>query len=717
MSRSLPLYILATAVAITLSADASAQLFYSHTSGSPDGDGFIWDESPQGGLNNLSDGNQFDTPDGVSYNNFTGNDTFFDDNYQAAGNAPNINGDAWWGNPIDNDAFPQANIHFFNSPFGGAQSLDFDFAWAIAGEDAPDFLELEIYDYEGGIEGEDLFTYVYVELDQVWNAGGTFGGFDGRSGTVFLDIFDLTDENTGEPFTEIEDVLITVADVANEGGTGEFAIDNVSIDGGVGGGSEVIFTGNGGSIIFENGTTLTSNYLRKAGTATFSTIEVTNVGTENTTFSTTFDSINGLTPGTPDSGKFVAASSNAFTNSPIGSVDQNSPSGHYSLDVNLFNDTNPSDPINFLTARIGLHDAPSLGGAQNVDVSAGEQVTLSNAAAPAGGLRAGVEITSTLFSGGFAVLDGVTAGAQVLPDESISSTNITFDRYGKLNGTYNGTITVNMEMKSQLGFFLSDAETLDRVYNLSFDLDTTNIDTVNFAASEEFGPRKIGVNNATMAATILDGTSSAAQTVVMTPGGNPEFGELDPSADLAGDPVDVSFSAPGDLYVLQYTYDEGNLPGGLNETDILPLAYETGQQDWINALGLNSDGGAGETFFLGSFADFLLGTDGTLDPADLSAYGVDVANNMAWVVLDYDSLFGFGRFAGAPTPGDFNNDGEVNGLDFMAWQRNPAIGDLADWQANYGQPLAGAESVPEPSSAVLLVLGAFIFYRGSMPRR
>jgi hypothetical protein len=58
--------------------------------------------------------------------------------------------------------------------------------------------------------------------------------------------------------------------------------------------------------------------------------------------------------------------------------------------------------------------------------------------------------------------------------------------------------------------------------------------------------------------------------------------------------------------------------------------------------------------------------------------------------------------------GDFDFDGDVDGRDFLAWQRNPSIGSLADWQANYGGsgPLAAASAaVPEPASLALLLLG------------
>jgi T5SS/PEP-CTERM-associated repeat protein len=55
-------------------------------------------------------------------------------------------------------------------------------------------------------------------------------------------------------------------------------------------------------------------------------------------------------------------------------------------------------------------------------------------------------------------------------------------------------------------------------------------------------------------------------------------------------------------------------------------------------------------------------------------------------------------------PGDFNHDGNIDGRDFLAWQRDPGIGDLADWQANYGAPGNSSNlfAVPEPSCIAML---------------
>jgi hypothetical protein len=57
------------------------------------------------------------------------------------------------------------------------------------------------------------------------------------------------------------------------------------------------------------------------------------------------------------------------------------------------------------------------------------------------------------------------------------------------------------------------------------------------------------------------------------------------------------------------------------------------------------------------------------------------------------------------TPGDFDLDGDVDGRDFLVWQRNPSVGSLADWQGNYGTgSLTATAAVPEPNSLAVLSL-------------
>jgi hypothetical protein len=71
------------------------------------------------------------------------------------------------------------------------------------------------------------------------------------------------------------------------------------------------------------------------------------------------------------------------------------------------------------------------------------------------------------------------------------------------------------------------------------------------------------------------------------------------------------------------------------------------------------------------------------------------------------------------TSGDLNCDGKVDGEDFLLWQRDPDVGSLADWEANYGTsaPLsATSTAVPEPATAIMLMLGAALLFRSKGQR-
>jgi hypothetical protein len=91
-------------------------------------------------------------------------------------------------------------------------------------------------------------------------------------------------------------------------------------------------------------------------------------------------------------------------------------------------------------------------------------------------------------------------------------------------------------------------------------------------------------------------------------------------------------------------------------------------------------------------------------------YGGD-ANFIAY--FDYDFPAG--------TPGDFDGDEDVDGRDFLAWQRGDSPSplsatDLADWQNGYDSGgLAAVNAVPEPASIIIifvLPLGLLFRQRG-----
>jgi hypothetical protein len=60
-------------------------------------------------------------------------------------------------------------------------------------------------------------------------------------------------------------------------------------------------------------------------------------------------------------------------------------------------------------------------------------------------------------------------------------------------------------------------------------------------------------------------------------------------------------------------------------------------------------------------------------------------------------------------PGDFDHDVDVDGADFILWQRELGgtltAGDLALWTANFGATSVGASAVPEPATAAPAVIG------------
>ena len=70
--------------------------------------------------------------------------------------------------------------------------------------------------------------------------------------------------------------------------------------------------------------------------------------------------------------------------------------------------------------------------------------------------------------------------------------------------------------------------------------------------------------------------------------------------------------------------------------------------------------------------------------------------------------------------GDFDADLDVDGSDFLVWQRGThTAGDLVLWQDNYGTqaPLAGVSAVPEPSSIALLVMSSALMLGRRNSRR
>ena len=148
-------------------------------------------------------------------------------------------------------------------------------------------------------------------------------------------------------------------------------------------------------------------------------------------------------------------------------------------------------------------------------------------------------------------------------------------------------------------------------------------------------------------------------------------------------------------------------------------------------LGLGSNGGivAGSGSLAGTFSNAAgnaVYTEGSTVSATFGStqynWSISYSGNISWDDADnsdVSTILGAGNgvdvvLIGLSSetvgiPGDFDGDSDVDGRDFLIWQRgnspNPLSStDLSTWQTNYGNgPLVAAVSaVPEPASLVLL---------------
>ena len=172
---------------------------------------------------------------------------------------------------------------------------------------------------------------------------------------------------------------------------------------------------------------------------------------------------------------------------------------------------------------------------------------------------------------------------------------------------------------------------------------------------------------------------AGGSTVDLTGGANiPGLGNNDLSTDT--DLVLVHNIGHSNSYVIDFTG-----PGTLITDNGLAIATQ-------DALG-------GWTHTLPSYED--LWNDGVLqyEGANSGAFADHFTVTGTKGAADYTLTVG-----SAGLDGDFDGDGDVDGSDFLTWQRDG--GDLSLWTANY-PPASTANfgSVPEPTSMLLVVLG------------
>lgn len=192
------------------------------------------------------------------------------------------------------------------------------------------------------------------------------------------------------------------------------------------------------------------------------------------------------------------------------------------------------------------------------------------------------------------------------------------------------------------------------------------------------------------------GTGTAAFSGILAPGSSPGLltfeGDLDlePTAKLE---IEIAGTTPGTEHDRIEVAGFATLEGALDITLLDDFVPQLG-----DSFAFLSASGAFDV----NFAEINL--------PDLSAYGLAWELNPGGSTLLLEAV--------PALAGDFDQDGDVDGQDFLVWQRNPTVGNLSDWQANYGAPapLATNAAVPEPSTWVLLSLAA-VGYNFSRRRR
>ena len=698
-------------------------VFYTFESG-PGGDGFNWPPSPTGTLN----GSDYTTPDGVLFYNETGNNVFYDDFYQTLGNGTHISGDALWGNPLDNGASGYVGIDLFNFNQGDITEVSFDFAWTEAGVPAaPDFVNIYLEDSDGrGVFDSFQLNDTFTGL----------GGSTGFEDSLSFQASNFTDDfgGIGGTFIDIAYMEIYVEDIYFGGNNSEFAIDNFATNGGGGGldpANSNVFPGDLGAccVLGQASKWLRSTTSHNVGLAG---VDISNDGTGGTTFSVELDPASDPEWVSAFPATNVVINGNQqidFGGGTVALIDRNNLSGTYVGNAIVKNDLNPLDPDESVSITIEIYDPPDLtdDSGSTVQVDVDPTIFVSNAAVlgHAGALRAGAEISNLQTSGPFKFstqTGDLISGAFIGPNETKTAT-IEFNRFGLINGTYNGTASVDWLMNSAAGSFLNGDPTVPMVINWTLDFDHTTIssDSLALNASDSFGPDKIGVNDDDTAVTLIDGTSSSTQTIDMDFVFNP-----DPfsSAFLVGDPVDISSSVGSDLYVVEFTFDAVDLPPSIPPLDLIVVEFDTTSTEYNPAVEGNGDGGAGSTIFVGTYEDFIASRGGgaPLNAGDLSTFGIDTVNDHVWAILDHEGIFGLGIL----TPvlaGDLDGDGFVgiNDLNIVLanWNQNvpPAnpqadpSGDgfvgiddlnavLGNWNA--GTPPGESAQIPEPGTLMLI---------------
>ncbi|MCC5829452.1 MAG: PEP-CTERM sorting domain-containing protein [Phycisphaeraceae bacterium] len=651
-----------------------------------------WPASPGGfppGGSGLLPDDFHTTIDGVTFHNYTNNSMFFDSQYlmvaPAAASGGVLNGNALWADPLKGkiDPFgpglsdgPSPELYIEFDTDYPTRYVAFDFAWThwdVSDASGPVSSKLPIT--VTNFDGDD------VKIDAPLNQS-FLGAFPGTMGRVVLNT------QTIPGISDIHTLIIDLKEIASDTvpSNKQFAIDNFSFimveadDDGDNGDFDLDLTTSVTVIADAFGgpspAFMSSSWISPSQSLnwSFTSFSLVNEGDVPADFLVTIEGPHSANPGGLLSGTIGPNETLESAFSAQLQL-QGLASGIHQSVITITNLQNPDDDPWVITRTDRIYDPAIVTADQStLGASASEiaenpladvLLTLSNApvAGHAGALRAGAQITNLIVSGGPVQIIGFEEDMLIEPGQS-QDAQLVAQVAGLLAGPRTFTITAELE-NAIAGPLLTVADDLfldPAVWTIVIDVPV--VSSVFGSASSGSPLSGFSIAGTSTAAAIVGGTASTDLDISLGFTGNPDTGPK--SAIVIGDVVNLTFSEPGDLYVLQLAYSLDNvLAAGLEELELRVLVFDTASEAWVEATLLNSDGGAGASFFEGSYAAYLSGTDG--DPA-LSAFGVDTINHQIWAVLDTNSSFAVGII---PEPASLALMG-IGGLLLMSRRRAAA---------------------------------------------
>jgi len=143
--------------------------------------------------------------------------------------------------------------------------------------------------------------------------------------------------------------------------------------------------------------------------------------------------------------------------------------------------------------------------------------------------------------------------------------------------------------------------------------------------------------------------------------------------------------------IVEFDNDQGGSQGGITGSYDIGDTFETYDrlEDVVNDLNIHlvrrgedisvarSDGNV--TFDVGYNLEHLFFKIPSTEQYDIVVEHID--NGITFPFGGQEYGIAWWGATDAQSSADFDNDGDVDGADFLAWQRNPRVGSLSDWQS------------------------------------